>query len=162
MINRLRPGSFWAGSLLLALIFLLPSGLRAAELSPAQQEVISANEAFYVAFRNLDMEAMETIWARNDEVAVIHPGWPGIAGREQVMTSWRLILEGDSPPKIRTVDPKAYVHGDTAFVVCYEEVGGGYLIATNIFVREDGAWRMVHHQAGPSPVKGSPTPEEKI
>lgn len=162
MINRLRQRSFWGGPLLLALIVLLPPVPKAAELSQAQEEVISANEAFYVAFRNLDMKAMETIWARNDKIAVIHPGWPSIAGREQVMSSWRLILEGDSPPKIRSVDPKAYVHGDTAFVVCYEDVGGGYLIATNIFVRQDGAWRMVHHQAGPSPIRGSPIPEEKI
>ncbi len=32
-----------------------------------------------------------------------------------------------------------------------EAVGGGYLVATNIFIREAGAWKMVHHQAGPTP-----------
>jgi len=35
--------------------------------------------------------------------------------------------------------------------VCYEVLEGGFLAATNVFVREDGAWRMVHHQAGASP-----------
>ena len=24
------------------------------------------------------------------------------------------------------------------------------MIATNVFVKEDGAWRMVHHQSGPT------------
>ena len=38
-----------------------------------------------------------------------------------------------------------------AFVVCYERLGPNFLIATNLFVKEDGAWKMVHHQAGPIP-----------
>jgi hypothetical protein len=33
-------------------------------------------------------------------------------------------------------------------VVCEEELDGGTLIASNLFVREDGSWRLVHHQAG--------------
>lgn len=37
--------------------------------------------------------------------------------------------------------------GDVAFVTCHEVFDGGRLAATNVFVREDGAWRMVHHQA---------------
>jgi hypothetical protein len=41
--------------------------------------------------------------------------------------------------------------GDTAIVTCYE--GGSdepaHLAATNVFVLEDEAWRMVHHHAGP-------------
>ncbi len=162
MMSYLRPRSSWTGLVLLALVFLLPSGVGAAEVSKAQQAVISANEAFYTAFRNRDMQAMDAIWAHNDEVAVIHPGWPSLTGRDQVMTSWRMILEDGSPPKIRSVEPKAYIYGNAAFVVCYEDVGGGFLIATNIFVFEDGAWRMVHHQAGPSPAGAPAMSEEKI
>jgi hypothetical protein len=30
-------------------------------------------------------------------------------------------------------------------------VPGARLVATNVFVREGGAWKMVHHQAGPLP-----------
>ncbi len=39
--------------------------------------------------------------------------------------------------------------GESAFVVCGEALDGDELIATNYFVREDGVWKMVHHQAGP-------------
>jgi ketosteroid isomerase-like protein len=151
-----------AGLILLALGVLLPTGGGAAELSTAQQGVISANEAFYLAFRNRDMAAMDAVWSRNDAVAVIHPGWPGIVGRKQVMASWRMILEGGSPPKIRSVEPKVQVYGDTAFVVCYEQVDGGLLVATNIFVLEDDAWRMVHHQAGPAPATAASGAGKKI
>ncbi|HTZ34792.1 MAG TPA: nuclear transport factor 2 family protein [Stellaceae bacterium] len=40
------------------------------------------------------------------------------------------------------------MYGETALVVCEEELGGGTLIASNWFVREDGDWRIAHHQAG--------------
>ena len=39
--------------------------------------------------------------------------------------------------------------GDTALVLCRELVGGAALIATNLFVREDGDWRLLHHHSGP-------------
>ena len=40
--------------------------------------------------------------------------------------------------------------GEAAWVVCHEAVEGGppMLVATNLFAREDGGWKMVHHQAG--------------
>jgi hypothetical protein len=41
------------------------------------------------------------------------------------------------------------VLGESAYVVCGEAVDGAELVATNLFVREDGAWKLVHHQAGP-------------
>lgn len=111
--------------------------------------VLFANDTFYAAFQGRDMAAMERLWARRAPVACIHPGWPALAGRDEVMESWRGILEGDSPPDIASRGAQAFVQGESAFVVCYELIGGGVLIATNVFVREEGDWRMVHHQAGP-------------
>ena len=34
-------------------------------------------------------------------------------------------------------------------MLCVEAVPGGTLAAINVFVREDGALRLVHHQASP-------------
>ena len=40
--------------------------------------------------------------------------------------------------------------GDAAaIVVCRELVAGTPLAATNIYVLEEGSWRLVHHQSGP-------------
>jgi ketosteroid isomerase-like protein len=139
-------------AVLLAALAASSYGLAAAEeLSDEQKRVIAANTAFYQAFSHRDVAAMEEIWSRREDVAVIHPGWPGISGREEVMRSWQLIMEGPGSPEVESVNPVAYVMEDSAFVVTYEQVGGGFLIATNIFALEDGAWRMVHHQAGPTP-----------
>ena len=39
--------------------------------------------------------------------------------------------------------------GEVAFVTCHEVLPSGRLAATNVFVREGDAWRLVHHQATP-------------
>ena len=118
-------------------------------MSADQDDVLAANAAFYDAFSERDLEAMEEIWARDASVACIHPGWRALSGRDRVMASWRSILDGPSPPQIACTREAAYVFGDTAFVVCVETVEGGDLMATNVFVRELGRWKMVHHHAGP-------------
>ena len=39
--------------------------------------------------------------------------------------------------------------GESAFVICEEQVAEDVLIATNVFVRERGGWKLAHHQAAP-------------
>lgn len=118
--------------------------------------VLAANRAFYEAFDAGDFERIDALWARDHEASVIHPGWAPIHGRDAVLESWKGILEGPSPPDIRCGDAHARIEGDLAIVMCVEHLGGGDLLATNVFVHEQGAWRMVHHHAAPAP---PPMPE---
>ena len=118
-----------------------------------QETVISANEAFYDAFAAADVAAMEAIWAHDADVTCLHPGWPKLEGREPVLQSWRGILAHPGRPQIECVHPSAIIHGDTAIVLCYELMQSACLLATNVFVREAGTWRLAHHHAGgPVPV----------
>jgi hypothetical protein len=130
----------------------------------AQEAVLFANEAFYRAFAARDIAGMEEIWAKVVSVACIHPGWSPVFGRDRVLASWRAILANPGSPAIRCRRPRAFVHGESAFVVCYEEIEGAVLIATNLFVREGAGWKMTHHQAGPvaaQVVEGDPTEEDE-
>jgi len=110
--------------------------------------VLAANLEFYRAFTTRDVEGMDALWARRAPVACVHPGWPPLADRDAVMESWRGILANPDSPRIVCYDERALLYGDTALVVCEEELYGGTLIASNWFVREDGQWRLAHHQAG--------------
>jgi hypothetical protein len=112
------------------------------------EAVLTANEAFYRAFSERDLAAMEALWSHRSPVACVHPGWNALTDREAVMASWAGILRSPSAPRVRCLDPTVYVTGKTAFVVCYEAIRGGFLVATNIFAREDEGWRILHHQAG--------------
>jgi hypothetical protein len=84
-----------------------------------------------------------------------------------VLDSWRDILAGPEPARVSCRDVQAFglgggVSADTrtdtgadmgagaAMVLCREVLEGqGVLAATNLFVMEAGAWRMVHHHSGP-------------
>lgn len=112
------------------------------------EDVLTVNQTFYRAFSDGDMDAMNALWSSAAPVACIHPGWATLTGRDTVMDSWRTILDSPGRPNITCRDAEAHELGDAAYVTCYEDVGAGVLAATNIFVLEDGAWRMVHHQAG--------------
>ncbi len=121
--------------------------------------VLAVNAEFYTAFAEHDYDAMEETWARQSPVACIHPGWPPITGRDEVLASWRQILGNAGSPSVQCLSPEAFFCGDSIFVICYEQIDDAVLVATNIFVRENGIWKMVHHQAGPtSGEPEAPTP----
>lgn len=117
----------------------------------SEAAVLSANDAFYDAMRRGDLSAMDRLWVRRRPVSCTHPSGPQILGRAAVMESWRLILEEGVPPAIRAEDARAVVTGGAALVLCREQIGPVSLMASNSFVLEDGAWRMLTHQAAPMP-----------
>lgn len=121
-----------------------------------ENAVLSANAAFYQAFDRHDVAAMEKLWARDCPVACIHPGWAPLHGRAPVLESFGSILGGPSPPSIACLGARAYVHDTIAFVICNERLEDAELVATNIFVRESDGWKLIHHQAGPTPPRPDP------
>ncbi|MFM8411431.1 MAG: nuclear transport factor 2 family protein [Alphaproteobacteria bacterium] len=112
-------------------------------------EVLAANAAFYRAFAERDPVAMENLWSRSDAVLCVHPGWRALRGRDEVIASWLAILANPDAPAVACREEEVRVLGDLAFVLCIEELPGGEMSATNVFAREEGAWRLVHHHAGP-------------
>ena len=115
----------------------------------SEEDVLGANEAFYRAFNQKDPEAMDAIWATSAPVSCTHPGWNLLTGRDRVMDSWRGILTNPSQPKIVSGGATVRFYGEAAVVLCRELVAGSPLAATNIYVLEGGAWKLVHHQSGP-------------
>ena len=111
--------------------------------------VLALNQAFYRAFAKRDYAAMDTLWAAELPVSCIHPGWAALFGREAVMTGWQDLMRGASMPAITVRGERVLLYTDTALVLCEELLGNAVLAAANLFVREDGAWRLAHHQSGP-------------
>jgi len=127
----------------------------AAEDPTQKRAVLAANAAFYQAFSDKDLDAMDAIWAKKAKVSVIHPGWNTLVGRDEVMASWHRIISSGGAPKIESVQPIVLLRNQSAVVLCYEKADNSYLTATNVFVLEDGTWRMIHHHAGPAPSAGA-------
>ena len=133
-------------------------------MTPDETTVLFANDAFYAAFSQGDTQAMAEVWSRRAPITCIHPGGGFLNGRMAVMETWRAILDSHSTDGITCADATAHVVGDMARVMCLEVVGGGYLAATNVFVREGKTWKLVHHQAGPTTAKpeSEPAPQPPV
>ena len=119
--------------------------------------LMEANAAFYRAFADGDLEAMTALWSTHTPIACVHPGWPALHGRELVMESWQIILR--KPPPVSFTDAEPVLWGDVGMILCRESIDGSTLVASNLFVLEDDAWRMIHHHAAPlaSPTRDSET-----
>ena len=117
--------------------------------------VIAANLGFYEAFGSLDIQRMDSVWEPSDRVLCVHPGWPALTGWEKIRNSWQGIFDNTALMHFNITDAQAIVHGDSAWVSCVENITSvvdgrarSFAVqATNIFVRSDDGWRMVHHHA---------------
>jgi ketosteroid isomerase-like protein len=110
--------------------------------------VLAANLEFYRAFAARDLAAMDGLWAQRAPVACLHPGWIALKERNAIMESWQGILSNPDAPRIACFDEQVFLYGNAALVLCEEELDGGTLAASNLFIREDDEWRIVHHHAG--------------
>jgi ketosteroid isomerase-like protein len=125
------------------------------------QALLAANAAYYRAFQAGDYAAMTAVWA-DEDVSCIHPGWPLIEGRAEVLESYRRILANPEQEPVTCSQEHIIISGDMARVLCVETVAGGTLAATNLFIRADGSWRLVHHHASPIAVRMSPPPPRRL
>jgi ketosteroid isomerase-like protein len=132
--------------------------------SPLQASagVLAANEEFYAAFSHGDLKRMSKLWATESLITCAHPGMQLLQGRDAVMRSWNALLRVPPEVPLNCFSPRVQLLGEAALVTCYEGAGTGpaHLAATNIYVREAGEWRLIHHQAGPlqHPLRVEPQP----
>lgn len=127
------------------------------EADEIERAVLAANARFYRIFSEGDVEAMSELWAARSPIACLHPGEPLLVG-SQVRRRWREILTPRPGFTLRCDRPTVQAFGAVAIVYCYEGVNDepAHLAATNVFVREDQSWHLVHHHAGPL---SAPLPE---
>ncbi len=114
-----------------------------------EDDVLQANERFYQAFNLKDAALMDAVWAGKHAVTCVHPGWNVLEGRDDVLESWHNILRNPNQPRIVAGGATVSLFGELALVLCRELVAGSPLVATNVFVLEDGAWKLLHHQSSP-------------
>jgi len=117
-------------------------------MSP-EDHALLANDTFYLAFAQKDHRAMDRLWASEHPTLCIHPGWPAIRDRGQIVASWRRILTNPEQPGIDFYNAAANAVGALVMVTCYEEMPGSVCVATNGFIEEGGEMRMFHHHSGP-------------
>lgn len=127
------------------------------------EAVEEVNTAFYEALEVGDFDALSALWLE-DEISCVHPGWPVLSGRGEVLRSYALIMSHTDYIQFFLTDTKVAVIDDTALVTCTENIlsggpaeDGGELgplvgqlvVATNVFRRTPGGWRLWSHHGSP-------------
>lgn len=121
------------------------------------EEVTRINQAFYDAFESLDIARMDGLWAHQDYVTCIHPGWSLRVGWPAVRDSWVLIFNNTFSMSFELTELQVQVAGDLAWVICTENITSrqddearvSRVLATNLYERLGGEWKMIHHHGSP-------------
>jgi ketosteroid isomerase-like protein len=147
-----------------------------ASVPDDEAAVAAANSAYYAAFEARDLDLMAEVWEHSDRSVVTHPGWPTLHGWARVLGSWDAIFSNTAFIQFVLTDEVVHVSGATAWVTCDEnilqsgssreggedvaELQGGRVAAVNVFVHDEGRWRMVLHHGSPVATgDGEPDPE---
>jgi ketosteroid isomerase-like protein len=131
------------------------------------EQVEGVNTAFYEALERGDFEELADLWLSDGEpeVSCVHPGWPVLTGRGEVLRSYALIMANTDYIQFFLTDVKVSVTGGTAVVTCTENILSGgpapddsdepgplvgqLVVATNVFLRTPGGWKLWSHHGSP-------------
>jgi len=121
------------------------------------EEVTKMNEQFYRAFENLDVGLMDSIWAHQEYVTCIHPGWSIRVGWPAVRDSWVVIFNNTFSMEFELTELQVQVAADVAWVICTENISSrvgespqeSRVVATNLFERIGEEWKIIHHHGSP-------------
>jgi uncharacterized protein (TIGR02246 family) len=121
--------------------------------------VKATNARFYQALEDYDREVMLNLWAHEPWVSCVHPGWEIRIGWRDVEESWLSIFSSPTRLKVNISDINVRLGGECAWVICTENLSTlaesalvrSRVQATNVFVKQEGVWRIVHHHASPIP-----------
>ncbi|WP_405778284.1 nuclear transport factor 2 family protein [Streptomyces sp. NBC_00859] len=127
------------------------------------EEVELANTAFYETMERGDFDVLSTLWLE-DEISCVHPGWPVLTGRGDVLRSYALIMANTEYIQFFLTDVVVNVADDTALVTCTENILSGgpaeeagelgplvgqLVVATNTFRRTPEGWKLWSHHGSP-------------
>jgi len=127
-----------------------------------EEEVRNASKHFYTALNSMvngNPGPLMEIWAHDSSVSTMHPVGGRQVGWDDVRKTWEQVAQVSSDGKVELQDQVIHVAGDVAYEIGIEQarfkVGGtpaaGKVRVTNIYHREAGGWKIIHHHTDPAP-----------
>ena len=127
--------------------------------------------AFYEALEAADLEAMMEVWAEDEEIVCVHPGWHRLAGYQQIRDNWAQIFRSGERLKFHLSNQVTVqgmmlsVHSlHETVLVTGETKHRAPVVTTNVYLRTANGWRMVVHHGSVAPptARADPEPLPKI
>lgn len=127
--------------------------------APDLSTAAGAEAAFYRALATGDYALMDAVWAPDDAVGCVHPGWPALRGRAAVLASFKRMFDAGQRLDLRCeVLLTRALGADLALHLAHEFItapgglhGAPPVVATNLYRLSHGQWRIVWHHASPTP-----------
>ena len=128
-----------------------------------EDEIQQASEQFYEALNRMlngDPEPMMKVWSHGSDVATMHPLGGRETGWEEVRANWEQVAQGFSDGQVSLEDLVVVPLSEDVAYTLGTEHGQATLgeesvsidwRVTNIYRREGGGWKMVHHHTDVSP-----------
>jgi ketosteroid isomerase-like protein len=127
-----------------------------------EDEVRAASSRFYAALSGMangDAGAMADCWSHSPDATAMHPIGGRDEGWEAVRASFAQVAGISTGGSIRIEDALIRVSGDVAWEIGRERgratMAGRELEldhrVTNVYRREGGAWKLVHHHTDVAP-----------
>ena len=143
----------------LAILFVASACIppAAAEDNRPESGVREASVQFYAALNDMlrgDAGPLAAVWSQGADVSTMHPIGGREIGWEQVKASWENVAGIASDGKVELKDQVIRVVGNLAYETGTEQghfTLGGHNVpefqsrVTNIYEREGGSWKIVHH-----------------
>jgi ketosteroid isomerase-like protein len=126
------------------------------------EEVREASKKFYAGLNRMangEIDTLADAWSQNESATAMHPIGGREVGWEAVEKSFNQVANVASEGKVELKDQLIRVLGDVAFEVGIEKaqfkIAGhevkGEIRVTNIYQKENGSWKMVHHHTDIAP-----------
>ena len=127
-----------------------------------EDEVRNASTQFYAALNKMvngSSQSLSDIWSHNSEVTTMHPIGGRQVGWNDVWATWDQTAQVASEGQVRLQDQFIQVVGDMAYEIGVESAGfriagqkvNDQVRVTNIYKKEGGTWKIVHHHSDLSP-----------
>jgi ketosteroid isomerase-like protein len=148
-------------ALILSTVLLLVAGAGltnpANSLADDRQAVEEATARFYASLNALftgDAGPMAEIWSHADDVTYLGPAGEFLVGWNEVRGAWESQAALKLGGRVEPYEMRITVGNDLAFTQCFEkgtnldaqgEPVRVSIRATNLFRKENGAWKMIGH-----------------
>lgn len=117
----------------------------------------AAEDAYYDAIDELDIEALMAAWEESEEVLCLLPMMPAQRGKGPIREAWSSLLEPDHRLDIEVVHlswietPELAIHLVEERVKAPQQPEAQSVYASNIYRKGADGWKLLMHQNSPTP-----------
>ena len=123
-----------------------------------------AEDAYYDAIDEQDLEAMMAVWEDSEQSLCLLPMMPAQQGKAAIRQAWEPLLGGELKLEM-AIKHLCWIELDAIAIHLVEEQvqtpgqpGEQAVYATNIYRKGEAGWRILMHQNSPTPPPGLQVP----